>query len=533
MFSVFLCISLAISLTSVYFKVAPDDLKPQKGDTITYTEALYGGLQKLNPVYTDFNTVDQDISRLLFCSLSSYNPQTGKVEESIATHTLDTSQTIYTFEIKPDITWHDGTPVTANDIVFTYKNVIQNKAFQNRILKDTFAEIEIKRIDDKTAQFILKAPNSFFFTSTINGLLPHHILKDVAINSLPTHEFNAKPIGCGPFEFDSLSKEGEITQVRLKRSAEYFEAGGNIDKVVFNIYPNFGTMIEGLHSVHGMARLPIYLKESVKDDRFKLREYTLPQYTALFLNTDSLFLKSSTARLGVKKAIQKQPIVDSIGYKKVIDTPLLELDQDDWRNRSNVQEAMGALFDAGWSFDQEKGVRANEEGEIFELKLVARLYEEGSKAEEITQKILQNISQQLRAVGIQLQVVQLPLVELEGTIVKRDYDLLLYGQNLGYNLDVYSFWHSSQSGKNGLNLSNYANPNADSLIERIRTDFDPDGKEAKLGALAEIFIEDTPAVFLYTPSYYYMVDKQFSGIKIPYMANPTDRLNELHLWKVK
>ena len=530
-FSLFLCILIIGGMISLYFKVAPDTLKLKQSDIITYREALYGSVQKLNPLYTDFNTVDQDIARILFCSLSSYNPETGKVEESIASHTLDTEQTLYTFSIYPDVTWHDGTPVTADDVIFTYKDVIQNSSFQNHILKDTFADIEISKIDEQTVQFLLQAPNSFFFTSTIVGLLPKHILRDVPISQLTTHKFNAEPIGCGPFQFKDISKEGEITQVKLKKYEPYFEKGGDIEQVIFNIYPNFEMMLQGKESVHGLARIPAYLGEITNDDRFELYEYSLPQYTALFFNTQSEFLKNTTARLGIKKAIQKQPIIDSIGYTKLIDTPLLELNQEDWRNQSNVQEAMGALFDAGWSLDKEKGIRTNQEGDIFQLKIVARLYDENSKAREMTEKVLANLEQQLNVIGIQLEIIQLPLAELEQTIIHRDYDLLLYGQSLGYNLDVYSFWHSSQTGENGLNLSNYANPQADSLIERIRADFNPKGKQQKLQELAEIFTEDIPAIFLYTPSYYYMVDKEFKRVKIPYLATPTDRLNKLHLWK--
>ncbi|MDP4008023.1 MAG: ABC transporter substrate-binding protein [Candidatus Peregrinibacteria bacterium] len=533
-FSILLCAVILVSLISIYYQAIPDALKSKKGDQVTYTEAVYGSVQKLNPVYTDFNSVDQDISRLLFCSLSKYNPETGQVEESIATHTLDTGQTIYTFTIKPDIKWHDGTPVTADDVIFTYQTVIQNEKFRNRILKETFTNVEIKKIDESTVEFILNAPNSFFFTSTVNGLLPAHILKDITVANLPNHEFNSKPIGCGPFEFDSIHiAEKEITQVKLKKFNDYFEKGGNITNVIFNIYPDFGSMISGQYNVHGMARVPIYFKDEIQDSRFKLNEYTLPQYTALFMNTNSPFLKKQKARLGIKKAIEKQSILDAVGYKKSIDTPLLELKQDDWRNQSNIQEAMGALFDAGWSLNQEKGFRVNEDGEIFHIRLLARLYDENSKAEEITQKVVSNIEQQLKAIGIKLKIIRLPLAELEGAIMKRDYDLLLYGQNLGYNMDVYSFWHSSQINQNGLNLSNYTNPTADLLIERIRHDFDPTGKEKKLTELAGLFSEDAPAVFLYTPSYYYLVDRQFSGVKAPHLAIPTDRLNNLHLWEAK
>ena len=132
-----------------------------------------------------------------------------------------------------------------------------------------------------------------------------------------------------------------------------------------------------------------------------------------------------------------------------------------------------------------------------------------------------------------MKIIRLPIAELEGAIMRREYDLLLYGQSLGYNLDVYSFWHSSEAGESGLNLSNYTNSTADLLMERIRHDFDQAGKGQKLTELAGLLSEDAPAVFLYTPSYYYLVDKQFTGVKIPYLAIPTDRLNHLHFWEAR
>ncbi len=539
--SVFLCVVLIGSLVSLYLKIAPNWLKPTiKSGNVLFSEGLYGSVQKLNPLYTDFNPVDQDISQLIFCSLSSFDPEGGKEEngaggpvESIATHTLDEGKTVYTFTIKPGITWHDGVPVTADDVMFTYKVLIQNEKFQNHILKSTFADTEIKKVDERTVQFLLKSPNSFFFSSTIVGLLPYHILKDVSVETLSTHEFNTKPVGCGPFQFDSMVKEDDITQVRLKKFDGYFEKGGDITQVVFYVYPDFSVIDKYKNNLHGIARIPQYAKESFEDDRFEFIEYTLPQYTALFINTESAFLKSNKTRLGIKKAIEKQSIVDAIGYTKIIDTPLLELSQDDWINRSNTKEAMGSLFDAGWKFNYEKGVRVNDKGELLHLRLVSRLYEPGSKAEETTVKVVRNIELQLQAVGIKLKIIRLPLAEFEETLAKRDYDLLLYGQSMGYNLDTYSFWHSSQSAGKGLNLSNYGNPQADSLIEYIRHDFDPETKQIKLEKLAEILSEDVPAVFLYTPTYYYALDKNFNGAKLLKMATPTDRLSKLHLWKTR
>ena len=108
--------------------------------------------------------------------------------------------------------------------------------------------------------------------------------------------------------------------------------------------------------------------------------------------------------------------------------------------------------------------------------------------------------------------------------------MLLSGQSLGYNLDTFSFWHSSQSNENGLNLSNYQNPKADYLIENIRKTFDQKEKEDDLASLAKVIAEDVPAVFLYTPTYYYLVDKKISGINIQNILLPKDRFANITEW---
>ena len=108
--------------------------------------------------------------------------------------------------------------------------------------------------------------------------------------------------------------------------------------------------------------------------------------------------------------------------------------------------------------------------------------------------------------------------------------MLLYGQNLGYNLDTYSYWHSSQATEYGLNLSNYRNPNADAYIERIRSTFDADEKDELLKSLAETIEEDIPAVFLYTPSYYFLVDERVQGVAIEDIRFPSDRFATIADW---
>ncbi|EKD64060.1 MAG: hypothetical protein ACD_51C00084G0001 [uncultured bacterium] len=500
------------------------------GNEMLYAEGLVGEITHLNPVFTEFNEVDQDISSLIFSGLSKYDPDEGKVVEDIATHTLSEDYKTYTFTLKNNIYWHDGVEVTAEDVYFTYHDVIQSTDFQNPILRANFESVQVEMVDSRTVTFTLERTNSFFFTYTTVGLLPKHILGDVPISELDTHEFNKNPIGTGPYKVSGPYEEVADNEqvVELELFPDYYGKKSSITSIRFHTFPDMETLLANEGQWHGIARIPEYMLMEAQTDRLSAYQYELPQYTALFINTDASFLSKKNVRLAISKAIDKGYLIEQTGYKTTIDTPLLELNQDDWIHQSSQEQAMGALYDEGWELNAD-GIRENEDGETLTLRLIRRTFD-NEKQEKIAATTAEVIKTQLETIGIEVIVEAYDSQAIQSKIETRDYDLLLYGQNLGYNLDTYSYWHSSQATEYGLNLSNYRNPNADALIERIRSTFDQDTKDELLNELAEIIEEDIPAIFLYTPSYYFLVDEKVQGIELEDLRFPSDRFAQISDW---
>jgi peptide/nickel transport system substrate-binding protein len=500
-----------------------------------YNEGLIGEIQHLNPVFADLNEVDRDISSLVFEGLSKFD-DTGKISENIATHTLDETQTIYTFVLHDDLTWHDGELVTADDIYFTYHDIIQHPEFENPILKNSFSSVTVEKINEKTVTMTLNDPNSFFFTQLTIGLLPEHILKDVPVTDLDTHEFNQNPVGNGPYEVKSpyqVNSDGS-SEVKLNYYNNYWTgASPDITEINFVAFPTYEELLEGRGRIHGAARVPKYRLEETTEERFAAYEYQLPQYTALFMETDDDRLLKRNLRLAIQKSINKQEILEAVGYDHLIDTPLLELDQEDWIYQANSEEAMGALYDEGWFLDEETGLRMNDEDEVLSLSLVRQSFTNNEKQEEVTDLTAKAIASQLSNVGIVVTIETYENEAFQQKVSERDYDLLLLGQSLGYNLDTYSYWHSSQAGT-GLNFSNYGNNKADFFIEAIRNSFgdEEDEKEEYLQSLAETIKEDVPAVFLYTPTYYFLADSRIENINTSNLLFPHDRFANILDWKV-
>lgn len=499
-----------------------------------YSEGIVGEIKHLNPVYTEFSEADTDVSTLIFSGLVKYNAKTGEFEEDIATHTLSEDKLTYTFTLKNEILWHDGEELTADDIYFTFADVIQSPDFNNPILKSNFDGVKIEEVDSRTISFTLNSPNHFFFTGLTLGILPQHILGEVPVDELDTHEFNKQPIGSGPYmvtEPYSIGPDGG-TSVTLTAFEQYYGEVAQMKNIRFVAYPSISQLAENRSVWHGAARIRESQLSQIEDlDKLVTYQYELPQYTALFFNTDSPSLSTTNARLGISKAINKKEILEAIGYKVGIDTPLLELDQDEWIHTPDQEEAQGALFDAGWALHEGASYRTNEDGETMTLTLVRRDFSGSNELQEESMSMTAEIiKQQLAVVGVEIIIEAQPIDELQSTIQDRDYDMLLYGQSLGYNLDTFSYWHSSQATEDGLNLSNYQNAKADFYIESIRSSFDPEEQTELLEGLAGIIANDVPAVFLYTPSYYYLVDTKLTGISFKTLLLPRDRFSNIAEW---
>ncbi len=499
-----------------------------------YTEGIVGEITHLSPVFTEYSEADADISSLIFSGLVKYNPETASFEEDLATHTLSDDQLTYTFTLKNDIFWHDGTPVSADDVYFTFAQVIQSPDFSNTLLKSNFDGVKIEEPNSRTVTFTLNSPNSFFFTSLTVGLLPKHILEGVAVADLDEDKFNKLPTGTGPYRVDesySLNEDGSST-VTLVANEYYYGNKPNLETLRFIAYPSITELTDNRATWHGAARI----KESVMNEMdltdLVSYEYELPQYTALFFNTDAPFLTRNKERLGLSKAINKEEILTAIGGATQIDTPLLELNQEEWINKWNKDESMGALFDAGWEWKEGETYRTNEDGTVFSLRLLRRDFSATNAPQEESAKLAAELIQkQLADVGVEVLIESYDITQLSEKIRARDYDMLLYGQSLGYNLDTFAYWHSSQATENGFNLSNYQNPASDLLIEKIRGSFDSSEREDLLKKLAGTIAEDVPAVFLYTPSFYYVVDAKVSGIEYRKLLLPKDRLVNITEWK--
>ncbi len=165
--------------------------------------------------------------------------------------------------------------------------------------------------------------------------------------------------------------------------------------------------------------------------------------------------------------------------------------------------------------------------EILAITLTTVTHPENEKAGLLIKDYWEKIG-----VKVKLDLVDTAKIQKE-TIKKRKYEALLYGQNIGFDPDPYPFWHSSQIDDPGLNLALFSDKKADKLIIDARSSHDPAARAKSYQEFQKILQDSIPAIFLYSPSYTYILSQQIRGFNIQSIIEPADRFNNLNEWHTK
>jgi peptide/nickel transport system substrate-binding protein len=171
----------------------------------TYIEGLVGSPRFINPILSQTNSVDGDLSRLIFSSLLIYDKDHQLVGDLAENYEISEDQLTYTFYLKQNVKWHDGESFNADDVVFTVSS-LQDPEFKSP-LRRRFTGVVCEKIDDYTVKFTLKEPFAPFLSMLIFGIIPEHLWYSIPAANADLNELNKKPIGTGPWKVASFKKD--------------------------------------------------------------------------------------------------------------------------------------------------------------------------------------------------------------------------------------------------------------------------------------------------------------------------------------
>jgi peptide/nickel transport system substrate-binding protein len=501
----------------------------------TYSEALVGSPNRVNPLYAAANDVDRDLSALVYSRLFTQSATQGIQPELAESYSVSEDEKTYTVKIRSSAVWHDGQPLTVDDILFTFES-IQNPEYQSP-LSVNFRGVTINRVDDQTISFVLSEPFAPFIGTLTFGILPQHVWGDVPPLNVGLVEYNLKPIGSGPYRFDRLTRDrfGNVKTYELVRNEAALGRAPYLERLIFRFYPDFPTAVEAVHNkkVDGISYVPEESKIDLEHLRsLRLTPINLPQYTAIFYNQNrSATLKDHAVRealtrgTNIKELISKVLGNDGVQVNGPILSGMLGFNPEMKTYPYDVEQAKKLLDDAGWKIPEGETYRKKGDTPLVITVVTSR--------RPTYQNVLEQLTEQWAAIGVKLEASLIDPNRIQEDIIKpREYDALLYGEVVGYDPDPYPFWHSSQQKDPGLSLAIFYRKEADKALERARKVASLEERSLKYVEFQNLLAEEIPALFLYQPIYTYGLPKKVKGFPTTFIEVASDRFNDVEDWYI-
>lgn len=535
-------IILGLALIGARWALAHATFVPSSGGE--YREGVVGAPRAINPILAGGNDVDQDIVRLVYSGLYRRD-NNGQLSLDLAQKAaVSADGKTYTFTLKNDVFFHDGQPVTADDIVFTIKAIL-DPAWKSP-LAGALAGVTAIASGAQTVTVSANQPASYLPSLLTFGILPQHVWADVNPNSRAITDFNLKPIGSGPFKFEKFTRDqqGNILTYTLRAAKN---SGVMLDRITFKFFDDYDTAVDKLTSnaVDGLNFVPPGKQASIKTiPGVTIHKPALSQYTAVFLNPqNNAALADVNVRQALAYAIDREKIIKTAlgGLGTLRDQPIPDgaTGSTPGVTRYAYDPALaGSLLDkAGFVVSPDTKIRTKSQTSKpaskkekpvtttteLSISLATIDTEENRQAAEI-------IKTAWTALGIKVDLVAAAGADIQKSIIRpREYDALLFGEILGPDSDPYPFWDSSQIA-NGLNLAAYSNRRVDELLEKARLAPNDAARGTLLAEFQQIITKEEPAIFLYQPAYLYPQSDKIKDFKVAMVTAPADRFANVKAW---
>ncbi len=509
--------------------------RPSQGGI--YTEALVGSMQRLNPLLDFNNSADRDVDRLLFSSLLKFDSRGLPQADLAESWGISQDGTIYNVTLRENAVWHDGMPVTSDDVLFTISMLKTGGGAIPADLSEFWKNVEAKG-SGKTIQFRLTEAFAPFPDYLTFGILPRHLLVDNTPDSMANLPFNLQPVGSGPFQFERLIvSENQIRGIVLKSFKDFYGPKSLLSQVVFLYYPDSASALQAYRDqrVQGISEITLDAVPAALEIP-DLAVYTArkPELTMVLFNLkdpESNFLQNIEVRKALAAAINRQWIVDRI-------------------LGSQAMLAEGPIFPGTWaSFTDLKSIVYDEQ--TAKIKLIQAGYVLASPNDTIRSKnevqmkftmlypdnelhkaIAEAIQRDWSLVNVQVDLEPVSYSDLINQhLANRSYQAALVDLNFSRypDPDPYPFWDQVQA-TGGQNYSQWDNRMASEYLEQARVTSDIGERTRLYRNFQIIFNEEQPAILLHYPVYSFGVSRQMEGISMGPLLDTSDRFGTILNW---
>jgi len=453
------------------------------------------------------DTTARRVIEQVYDGLIELDPQL-RPQPALAESWTQTSPTVWVFKLRKNVRFHDGTPLTAADVVFTYTTILDPAL--RAPLRGLYTPISrVEATDDETVRFTLTAPYAPLLKYADIG-----IVSKAAVERLGA-DYATHPLGTGPYKFVSWQRNSRIV---LEANTEYWKGSPRLTQVIFNIIPDNTTRAAALESGDvDLIHSPLSPQDVARlrsAPRVAVTEMTGLGITYLNMNMADPVVRDVRIRRALASLIPQQTIVRQI-YREM-DRPATSVLLPAWAGvftneivqpGHDITRAKALLAEAGWTDTNHDGV-LDKDGQP--LSLVIRTHSEDPNRVQVVE-LLVSI---LRSSGIDARAEITEFPALVQALLSGNYQVALLGW-LGLvdpDRGMYNQFHS----KGSQNWEKYNNPRVDALLDAGRRTSDPTDRTRTYRDVARIIASDLPYYVLTYQGYIVALNRRVQGfVPIP------------------
>lgn len=461
----------------------------------TLVEGLIGQPKSLNVLDITTNQPDRDIAKFIHRGLMKYDAVGNLIPDLAESYAISQDKKDYTFKLRKGLTWQNGKKFVSDDVIYT-------------VSKLNLDAVAVDKLDDYSVRFRLaRDPYAPFLDVMTQYLLPSNYRNE--------EKPGINQIGIGDYRIARVTKSDKIDSVILTLTWPWAKTKYKFPRIIFKFYSD-------AKQLETAARLGEVDSFGSSNNFVSLNNYNVisapvgARVYSLYLNISKNSLKDAALRQYLGYLSPKTEIVEKIlnGSGVVSNNPLENTFVNPTATPSYAKKTDYKL----------------KEGYSDEIQLTI------PKTSTVERHIYLSIADLLKKAweeaGMKINIREIPLDKIfPEVIAKKDFEILLFGQEFSRDPDVYSLWHSNQKDLPGLNFTSFSSVLADKSLEDARKEFDKDLRIKYYLNFIRVFNTDVPAISLYHPLYNYYFRKNITGPDLRGFFFTFDRFNNFEDWK--
>ncbi len=479
----------------------------EMGGTLTVGMLSANEPASLNPLLLSY-TAPTDVHDKLFLRLHRFDRDMNIIPELASSWKFSEDFRELTYQLRRDVKWSDGRPVTSDDVVYTYRLMTDPKIRYARAGQLQFVE-SVEPVGQFAVKFRFNRVYSDELFDTGIFILPKHALEGLA--DLRSGQFDASPITNGPFMLEQWSRGSSLTLIPNKG---FYKGRPALDKIEFRFFGDAASLLAAVQGGQVDITSDLPPSETGKlsgDANLKIMDYPGWTYTYLGWNLKNPMFAEPEMRRAFAMAINSSEIIQQVLHSK-------------------GKQVAGPLLPTSWAYDEQQKPLPHDPGKLKEAlaKLGWReknrdgfLYKQNQRQPlEMTIILAQGqpvqeasaalIQKQLQNLGIKVNIAAVDAVTFIQRVREGRYDAMLFSWKNDYKVDPTAVWHSKPE-KGRFNLQGYANPEVDALIDQGLATLSRRKAKELWVKFQRIISEEQPTTYLFVPDVVTVAYKGFRG----------------------